>query len=362
MINPDAKLAETIFDPKIAQKPTRDGFGTGTIQAAKADAKAGAEGKDAERILVLCADLSESTRAEWFQKEFPERFIEMGIGEQNMAATAAGFALAGKIPFMASYAAFSPGRNYEQIRTTIALNRQHVIVCGMHAGVSVGPDGATHQMLEDIGLMRMLPHMTVIAPADAEEARKAVVAAAKMNGAPVYIRFGRSPVPVFTTPDTPFEIGKALVLWESYGAKNSVADSSVEIGGSPLQKGRPKVALMATGSMAYQALLAARALETQGIGSIVLSVPTVKPLDTAAILAAAKKTGNIVTIEEHQVAGGFGSAVAEYVSEAYPVPIKRLGVQDQFGQSGTPEELLAHYGLSSTHIQDAARALLKVSI
>ena len=180
MINPDAKLVENIFDSKIEQKPTRDGFGTGTIEAGKID----------ENVLVLCADLSESTRAEWFQKEFPERFIEMGIAEQNMAATAAGFALAGKVPYMASYAAFSPGRNYEQIRTTIALNGQHVIVCGMHAGVSVGPDGATHQMLEDIGLMRMLPGMTVIAPADAEEARKAVLAAAKA-ATPIYIRFGR---------------------------------------------------------------------------------------------------------------------------------------------------------------------------
>ena len=328
MINPDAKLVENIFDSKIEQKPTRDGFGTGTIEAGKID----------ENVLVLCADLSESTRAEWFQKEFPERFIEMGIAEQNMAATAAGFALAGKVPYMASYAAFSPGRNYEQIRTTIALNGQHVIVCGMHAGVSVGPDGATHQMLEDIGLMRMLPGMTVIAPADAEEARKAVLAAAKA-ATPIYIRFGRSPVPVFTTQNTPFEIGKALKLWEST---------------------TPKGTLMTTGSMAYQALATARALEAEGIGSIVLSVPTIKPLDTQAVVTAAKRTNHVVTIEEHQVMGGFGSAITECLSEKYPVPVMRLGTQDVFGQSGTPEELLEHYGLSAIHIQETVRKILRL--
>jgi transketolase len=337
MINPAAKLVENVFDAKIEQKPTRDGFGTGTIEAGTSD----------KNVLVLCADLSESTRAEWFQKEFPDRFIEMGIAEQNMAATAAGFALAGKIPFMASYAAFSPGRNYEQIRTTIALNKQHVIVCGMHAGVSVGPDGATHQMLEDIGLMRMLPGMTVIAPSDAEEARKAVVAAAKTN-VPIYIRFGRSPVPVFTTSETPFKMGKALKLWDS--------DMSADNKG--VDKKGPKVTLMATGSMAYQALVAARALEAEGIGSIVLSIPTVKPLDTEAIVAAAKRTGHVVTIEEHQVMGGFGSAIAECLSEKFPVPITRLGTQDVFGQSGTPEELLVHYGLSPIHIQESAKKIL----
>ena len=336
MINPDAKLVENLFDPKVEQKPTRDGFGTGTIEAGKAD----------KNVLVLCADLSESTRAEWFQKEFPERFIEMGIAEQNMAATAAGFALAGKVPFMASYAAFSPGRNYEQIRTTIALNTQHVIVCGMHAGVSVGPDGATHQMLEDIGLMRMLPGMTVIAPADAEEARKAVVAAAKKS-VPIYIRFGRSPVPVFTTSETPFEIGKALVLWDS-----AMGEAGREA------KRAPKIALLTTGSMAYQALAAARALEAEGIGSIVLSVPTIKPLDTEAVVAAAKRTNHVITIEEHQVMGGFGSAITECLSEKYPVPVIRLGTQDVFGQSGTPDELLEKYGLSSVHIQEAARKIL----
>jgi len=324
MINPAAHLSDSLFDKNVEQKPTRDGFGTGTVEAGKAD----------PNVVVLCADLKESTRAEWFEKEFPDRFIEVGIGEQNMAGLAAGFALAGKVPFMASYAAFSPGRNYEQIRTTIALNNVPVKVAGMHAGVSVGPDGATHQMLEDIGLMRMLPRMVVINPLDAIEAHKAVIAAAKTKE-PTYIRFGRSPVAVATTNDTPFEIGKALTLWESAS---------------------PKISLMATGSMSYVALQAARALDADGIGAIVLHVPTIKPLDEAAVLAAAKRTGTVITIEEHQIAGGFGSAITEYLSSVYPVPVTRMGIDDQFGQSGEPNELLEHYGLSAVHVAEVARA------
>ena len=326
MLNTNAHLSEKTFAKDIPQAPTRDGFGTGTVEAGKAD----------PRVVVLCADLAESTRAEWFQKEFPDRFIEMGIAEQNMAALAAGMAAAGKVPFTASYAAFNPGRNYEHIRTTIALNNVPVKICGMHAGVSVGPDGATHQMLEDIGLMRMLPGMTVIAPADAEEARKAVVAAAKTDG-PVYLRFGRTATPVFTTSETPFVIGKALMLWDSE---------------------KPQVAILATGAQSYTALEAARSLAAGGIESLVLHVPTVKPLDGAAVLAAAKRAGRVVTVEEHQAAGGFGSAIAEFLAENHPVPVKRLGVQDQFGQSGTSLELLTHYGLDSSHIEAAARALI----
>jgi transketolase len=327
MLNPDAKLSEKTFAKDVEQKPTRDGFGTGTIEAGKAD----------PNVVVLCADLKESTRAEWFEKEFLERFIEVGIAEQNMAALASGFAAAGKVPFMASYAAFSPGRNYEHIRTTIALNNVPVKIAGMHAGVSVGPDGATHQMLEDIGLMRMLPRMVVIAPVDAVEAHKAVVAAAKTKQ-PTYLRFGRSPVPTITTPETPFAIGKALTLWNSSA-----------------QAGAPKVALLSTGSMAMQALQAARALDAEGIGARVVHFATIKPLDTEAVLAAARECGKIITIEEHQIAGGFGSAVCEYLAQAYPVPVLRLGIDDQFGQSGTPDELIEHYGLSAPHIAHVAR-------
>jgi len=327
MINPGARLSEKIFADDIPQAPTRDGFGTGAVEAGKADS----------RVVVLCADLKESTRAEWFQKEFPERFIELGVAEQNMATVAAGMAAAGKVPFITSYAAFSPGRNYEQIRTTIALNRANVKVCGMHAGVSVGPDGATHQMLEDIGMMRMLPGMTVVAPGDAEEARKAVVAAAQMDG-PVYLRFGRAATPVFTTGATPFALGKALALFESES---------------------PRAAILSTGSLSYAALEAASALAKDGIQTIVLHVPTIKPLDTEAILDAASRTGRVITVEEHQAAGGFGSAIAELLAEQHPVPLRRLGVADQFGQSGSPEELLAHYGLDAVRIMDAARELVR---
>ena len=326
MLNKNAKLSAKVFADDIEKAPTRDGFGKGTVEAGKAD----------PRIVVLCADLAESTRAEWFQKEFPERFIEMGVAEQNMATVAAGMALAGKIPFTASYAAFNPGRNYEQIRTTIALNNVSVKICGMHAGVSVGPDGATHQMLEDIGLMRMLPNMIVLTPGDAEEARKAVIAATATDG-PVYIRFGRAATPVFTTPESPFRIGKALLLWESEN---------------------PKIAILSTGSLSHTALVAARNLSEKRIETLVLHMPTVKPLDGEAVIDAAKRTGVVVTIEEHQVAGGFGSAVAEFLAEHHPMPLKRLGIQDQFGQSGSPEELLSHYGLDAMHIEEAVRAFV----
>lgn len=328
MLNHDVKLSDKVFADDIEKAATRDGFGTGVVLAGKSD----------PRVVVLCADLKESTRAEEFEKVFPERFIEMGVAEQNMATVAAGMALAGKIPFIASYATFSPGRNYEQIRTTVAINQVPVKICGMHAGVSVGPDGATHQMLEDIGMMRMLPGMTVIAPGDAEEAKKAVVAAAKHDG-PVYLRFGRSATPTFTTSDTPFAIGKALTLWESAA---------------------PAVAILSTGSLSYAALSAARALAEDGVPTIVLHLPTIKPLDEAAVLEAARLAGRVVTVEEHQAAGGFGSAVAEFLSAKHPVPLTRLGIQDVFGQSGGADELLVHYGLDEAHIAKAARAILSI--
>lgn len=326
MLNHAAKLVPDLFNAKLDEKSTRDGFGTGSVAAGKAD----------PNVVVLSADLKESTRAEWFQKEFPGRFIEMGVAEQNMATVAAGLAAVGKIPFITSYAAFSPGRNYEQIRTTIALNDMPVIVCGMHAGVSVGPDGATHQMVEDLALMRALPNMIVLNPCDAEEARKATIAAAT-SGKPVYLRFGRSNVPVFTTLETPFAIGKALTL------RNPE---------------HPDLAVFTTGSLAFVALAAGEALAARGIEVSVTHFATVKPLDTAAALAAAKKAGRVLTLEEHQVAGGFGSAITETLSEHYPVPVKRLGLQDEFGQSGEPSELLHHYGLSSAKIEAAARSWL----
>lgn len=328
MLESGAKLSAKVFADDIEKLPTRDGFGKGVVEAGKAD----------PRVVVLCADLKESTRAEWFEKEFPERYVEMGVAEQGMTIVAAGMALVGKIPFIASYAAFSPGRTYEHVRTTVALNDVPVKIMGMHAGVSVGPDGATHQMLEDIGMMRMLPGMTVIAPGDAEEARKAVIAAAGTPH-PVYIRFGRAATPVFTTADTPFSIGKALSVFRSP---------------------EPRVALLTTGTLTHVALVAAKMLEAEDVGACVLHVPTIKPLDVPAILRVAKETGRVITVEEHQVMGGFGSAVAELLSTNLPTKMVRLGVLDQFGQSGTPEELLAHYGLDSAHIADAARRLLRL--
>jgi len=325
MLNPDAKLAANIFD-KPDMAPTRDGFGKGVAEAGKAD----------ERVVVLSADLTESTRAEWFQKEFPNRFVEMGVAEQNMATVAAGMANYGKIPFFTSYAAFSPGRNWEQIRTTIALNNVHAIVCGMHAGVSVGPDGATHQMLEDIALMRAMPNMIVISPSDSEEGRKATIAAAKA-GKPVYMRFARDKSPIMTTAETPFEIGKANMLWKSDA---------------------PKVVIIATGPLVHNALLAAKELENE-IQTTVINVHTIKPLDEATILNSVQNAAGIVTVEEHQVNGGLGSAIAELLAKNNPKPIEFIGMQNQFGQSGEPKELIEHYGMGVKHIVEAVKKRAK---
>jgi len=327
MISKDAKLSDAIFTGSIEKAPTRDGLGKGTVEAGKADMN----------VVVLSADLGDSTRASWFQKEFPDRFVEVGVAEQNLATVASGMAAAGKIPFIASYAAFSPGRNYEQIRTTIALNDMPVKVCGMHAGISVGPDGATHQMLEDIAMMRALPNMIVIVPADAEEGRKAVLAAAK-NGKPTYLRFGRDKVATFTTSDTPFEVGKAYYLWKSE---------------------KPDVTILGCGHLVYEALFVAQALEKKGVRVSVINSHTVKPLDEETILAAAKEAGAVVTVEEHQIAGGFGSAVAEFLAQHDPMPMEFVGMRDAFGQSGEPQELLHHYGLDAAGIEKAVENVLK---
>lgn len=323
MINRTAKLVENIFETDALKRaPTRDGFGKGVVAAGERD----------ERVVVLCADLAESTRSHWFKEHFPERYIEVGVAEQNLAAVASGLAVYGKIPFITSYAAFSPGRNNEQIRTTISLNDVPVKVMGMHAGVSVGPDGATHQQLEDMALMRVQPNMTVISPADAEEARKATIAVAQ-TGKPAYVRFARSKTPRFTTSDTPFEIGKAVELWRGE---------------------KPRVAIIATGALVHNALIAARELKAEdGIETVVINNHTIKPLDTEAIVRAAKECGAVVTVEEHQVMGGMGSAVAETLAMEHPVPIEFIGVRDQFGQSGEPHELIEHYGMGITGIKAA---------
>ena len=315
------------FDtPEMISLPSRNGYGEGLVEAGKRD----------ERVVALAADLTESTRTLPFAEAFPNRFLQIGIAEQNMASVAAGMAMMGKIPFIASYAMFSPGRNWEQVRTTIAYNESNVKIIGAHAGISVGPDGATHQALEDIALMRVMPNMVVIAPADVHEARKAVLAAAKYEG-PVYIRVGRSNTPVTTTPESPFEIGKAEVMYQCNGNLS------------------PKVAIVTTGVLLFNALKAALELEGQGIGATVLHVPTIKPLDTEALLKIAIEHDALVTVEEHQKAGGLGGAVAEYLSEALPIKIVRVGVDDQFGQSGEPEELIEHYGLGTASIVAAGK-------
>ncbi len=326
MISPSAQLSQKVFDADIPSAPTRDGFGKGVVEAGEKDS----------RVVVLCADLAESTRADMFQKRFPDRYIEIGVAEQNLATVAAGLAVYGKIPFITSYAAFSPGRNNEQIRTTASLNNVPVKVMGMHAGISVGPDGATHQQLEDIVLMRIQPNMTVINPCDAEEARKAVYVEA-FTGKPIYIRFGRTKVPTFTTTETQFELGKAYTVWESES---------------------PQVTIIGSGIVLHNALLAARDLEQEGIQVEVINLHTVKPIDRAAIVASAKKTGAVVSVEEHQIMGGVGSAIAEVLAKEYPVPQEFIGVHDRFGQSGDPSELIEHYGMGRSHIMAAAKAAI----
>ena len=318
------------FDTKDMQSvPSRNGYGEGLLEAGRRD----------NNIVALAADLTESTRTLPFAEEFPDRFIQVGITEQNMASVASGMAAMGKVPFIASYAMFSPGRNWEQIRTTIAYNDSNVKVIGAHAGVSVGPDGATHQAIEDIALMRVVPNMIVIAPADVHEARKATLAAAKYDG-PVYIRIGRSNTPVVTTAESPFEIGKAEVFY----TKDEALTSSVGI--------------VVTGTLLFNALKAATELEAQGIGVTVLHMPTIKPLDGEALHALARECSGIVTVEEHQKIGGLGGAVTEFLSEVHPIKIIRIGVDDQFGQSGEPDELIEHYGMGVTSIVAAAKKLV----
>lgn len=310
ILNPD------LFSDNVQKDTVRAGFGRG-LKAA---------GESNEKIVALCADLTESTQVHIFAEAFPDRFIQTGIAEQNLVTVASGFARAGKIPFASSYAAFNPGRNWEQIKTTIALNEQPVKVVGGHAGVTVGPDGATHQMLEDIALMRVLPNMVVVVPGDSLEAEKVTKAIAE-NGKPCYIRLSRPKTPVMSTNETPFEIGKAYIL----------RDGS-------------DVSLVGTGILTYQLLVAANILAEQGINAEVVHVPTIKPLDNETILASARKTGRVVTAEEAQIAGGLGGVVAELLSEKMPTPLKRIGMEDRYGESGEPDELLDFFGLTGEHI------------
>ncbi len=327
MLNPALKLNEKMFDPKVEQIPIRQGFGEGLVLA----------GEKNQQVVGLCADLTESTKMNLFAEKFPNRFIELGVAEQNLAAVASGLAAMGKIPFISSYAMFSPGRNWEQIRTTICYNDRPVKIAGSHAGISVGPDGGTHQAIEDIAITRVIPRMVVVSPCDAIEANKATQACV-LTGTPVYIRLAREKTPVMTTEKTPFKIGRAQIVWESQD---------------------PKVGIIATGALLHKALLAAKALSEEKIGVEVMNLSTIKPLDKEAITAFAKRTGRIVTVEEHQIRGGMGSAVAELLTQTYPVPMEFIGVDDQFGQSGTPDELIEHYGMDDRSIIKAVKKILK---
>lgn len=322
-------LEKNICTSEVDQQPNRLGYGEGLLEAGVRD----------ERVVALAADLTESTRTHQFAKAFPDRFIQCGVAEQNMASVASGMAVMGKIPFIASYAMFSPGRSWEQVRTTIAYNNANVKIIGAHAGISVGPDGATHQAVEDIALMRVIPNMVVIAPSDVCEARKAVLAAAQHEG-PVYIRLERAPSPVVTTMQTPFAIGEAQYMYKNPDA------------------GEKKVGIVVTGPLLHNALVAATRLAEEGYGVSVLHMATIKPLDTKRLEELAANHDALVTVEEHQQAGGLGGAVAEHMSAVAPIVIKRVGVVDQFGQSGTPEELIEHYGMGVGTIVEQAKAAI----
>lgn len=317
-------IVSDILSRDLQVEATRVGFGRGLLEA----------GQQNENVVAACADLTDSTKMNLFAEAFPGRFIEIGVAEQNLVTVGSGLAAMGKIPFVASYAAFSPGRNWEQIRTTICLNNRPVKVIGGHAGLSVGPDGATHQMLEDIALMRTLPNMVVIAPGDSLEAERATLAMAR-DKRPNYMRLAREGTPIFTTDKTPFEIGRAYTL---------VSGTDITI--------------ISTGLMTYQALVAAEKLFKDGIDAEVVHVPTIKPLDRATILSSVQKTKCAVTAEEGQIAGGLGGAIAELLGEEHPVPIKRVGMRDHFGESGKPEELFQHFGLTAKHIMLAAHQIL----
>ncbi|MDB5255014.1 MAG: transketolase, transketolase [Candidatus Nomurabacteria bacterium] len=326
MLNPDLKLNTNVFADDVEQIPIRKGFGEGLVQA----------GESNKNIVALSADLTESTQMHLFKQKFPERFVEIGVAEQNLAAVSSGLSAMGKYPFFSSYAMFSPGRNWEQIRTTICYNDRPAVIVGSHAGVSVGPDGGTHQAIEDIALTRVLPNMTVISPCDAIQAKKAVLALSA-NPRIAYLRLAREKTPVVTTEDTPFEIGKGQILYRPDGLAH--------------------VAIIATGGLVVHALRAAKDLDKKGIRAVVANIHTIKPIDIDLLIQLAKETKAIVSVEEHQVAGGLGSAIAETLAKTNPTPMEFIGIQDRFGQSGTPQELIEKYGMGTDAI---ITAVLKV--
>lgn len=330
MLNPEMHLNPNLLDKDVEQVPTRNGYGEGLVTL----------GGMNPNVVVLTGDLKESTRAQMFEEQYPDRFIECGVAEQNMTGIAAGLGVSGKIPFISSYAVFSPGRAWDQVRVNITYNDSNVKIAGAHTGISVGPDGATHQALEDIAIMRVLPHMTVIAPCDFYETRKTTIAAAERWG-PIYFRFAREKTPVITTDQTPFAIGQAEIYWQ------------------PSRDKKPEVAIIACGPLVYEALLAAKQLERQNIFTTVINNHTVKPIDVGTLAKVARQAGAVVTVEEHQIHGGMGSAVAEVLASHSPVPMEFVGMPDSFGESGEPNELLEKYGMKATDIVAAVHRVRK---
>lgn len=326
MLNPHVYLNTKLFDEDVEQKATREGFGTGLVKLGTAD----------PNVVVLTGDLSESTRTDGFEKAFPERFFECGVAEQNMAAIAAGLGVSGKTAFISSYATFSPGKNLETIRTTIVYNRANVKIAGHHSGVMTGPDGATHQATEDISIMRVLPGVPVVVPCDSIEAEKATIVAGKTEG-PFYLRFTRDKTPLITTEKTPFDLGKGRVFWTSEA---------------------PQVTIFSLGYMVYYSLLAAKQLEKEGINVLVVNMPSVKPLDEKLLIDTAKETGAFVSVEDHQIAGGLGSAIAEYMAKTHPVPMEFVGLQDTFAESGKTGELLEKYHMDTPAIVAAVKRVM----
>ena len=319
------KLNSKIGQADIEQEPTRKGYGQGVVDLGDAD----------KNVVVLTADLAESTMVHEFAKKYPERFIECGVAEQNMMGVAAGLGLTGKTAFVSSYAVFSPGRSWDQMRVSVCYSEANVKVAGAHTGVTVGPDGATHQALEDVAIMRVLPNLIVEVPCDSIEARKTAVALGKTKG-PAYFRLGRSKTPVITTAKTPFEVGKAEIFRDG-----------------------KDVAIIASGAVLYNGLLAALELEKEGISVMVVNNHTIKPIDFATIIGAAKKCGAVVTLEEHQTQAGCGSAVCEVLAQNFPVPVEMLGMPNTFGESGEPEQLIEKYGMGKNAVIAAVKKVLK---
>ncbi len=327
MLNPDLKLNSKLFDEDVEIKPTRAGYGEGLLEL----------GEKNSNVVALCADLTESTCTHLFAQKYPERFFQVGVAEQNMAAIAAGLGISGKIPFISSYATFSPGKNWETIRTTIVYDQSNVKIAGHHAGIMTGPDGVTHQATEDISSIRSWPNIKILVPCDSIEGKKATIKAGEIIG-PVYLRFSRDKTPIITTDYTPFKIGKIQTFWISK---------------------KPTATILAMGYILYYALLAARELETEGTQVLVANVSTIKPLDEKAIFSYAKQTGAFVTVEDHQVMGGLGGTIAEYVAKNIPTPMEFIGLQDTFAESGTPKELIEKYGMGKEHIKAAVKKVIQ---